>query len=117
MLSDARQKTLAKVFAQALMMGLRTHRSSLGAGPGVLLDTIVRRWQDHLITYCSIGWRVGEDLTTRRMRLVHSTVCDWHIELAALNEPLVDAMFRDAYESPYLRTDATGRPGSSTKKV
>ncbi len=41
--------------------------------------------------------------------LARSTLCGWHFAVAALAEPLVGAMFRDAWEnSPYLCTDATG---------
>ncbi|PCC73202.1 IS66 family transposase [Nannocystis exedens] len=73
------------------------------AGPGMLADTIVRRWQDHtpLHRQESIYARDGLELS-------RSTICGWHEQLADLVEPLVDAMLRDALESPYLCTDATG---------
>jgi transposase len=40
--------------------------------------------------------------------LAKSTMCSWHEQLAQLAKPLVDAMFEDAYQQPYLCTDATG---------
>ena len=73
------------------------------AGPGLLANTIVHRWQDHLPLYRleSIYARDGLDLA-------RSTICGWHEQLADLAEPLVEAMLRDAFTQPYLCTDATG---------
>jgi transposase len=73
------------------------------AGPGMLADTIVRRWQDHLPLYRleSIYAREGLDLA-------RSTMCGWHDELADFVRPLVGAMWVDARGAPYLCTDATG---------
>jgi len=73
------------------------------AGPGLLADTVVRRWADHLPLhrleriYGRDGWE-----------LARSTVCGWHDELAKLVRPLVAAMWLDAFAAPYLCTDATG---------
>ncbi|HYD49814.1 MAG TPA: IS66 family transposase [Terriglobales bacterium] len=73
------------------------------AGPGLLADTIVKRWQDHLplARQESIYRREGIELS-------RSTLCNWHTELAELAAPLVDAMHADALEAPYLCTDSTG---------
>lgn len=73
------------------------------AGPGLLADTIVRRWQDHqpLHRLEGIYGREGIDLGP-------STICTWHGELAELVRPLYDAMWMDALASPYLCVDATG---------
>jgi transposase len=73
------------------------------AGPGMLADTIVRRWQDHLPLYRleSIYAREGLDLA-------RSTMCGWHEQLAELARPVVEAMWTDARGSPYLCTDSTG---------
>ncbi|MFQ5515925.1 MAG: transposase, partial [Myxococcota bacterium] len=73
------------------------------AGPGLLADTIVKRWQDHLplTRQESIYRREG-------IELARSTLCNWHTELAALAAPLVEAMHEDALGQPYLCTDATG---------
>jgi transposase len=40
--------------------------------------------------------------------LARSTMCGWHEQLLPLVQPLVDAMRADAFEQPYLCTDATG---------
>jgi hypothetical protein len=73
------------------------------AGPGLLADTVVRRWQDHLPLHRLEGIYAREGL-----ELARSTVCGWHDALAELVRPLVDAMFEDARGAPYLCTDATG---------
>jgi transposase len=73
------------------------------AGPGLLADTIVRRWQDHLPLY-----RLEPVYAREGLELARSTMCGWHAELAELVRPLVDAMWKDAQASPYLCTDATG---------
>jgi transposase len=73
-------------------------------GPGMLADTLVRRWQDHLPLHrleCIYG-REG-------LELPRSTVCGWHTEAALLVKPLIEAMWKDALtHSAYLCIDATG---------
>jgi transposase len=73
------------------------------AGPSLLADTIVRRWQDHqpLNRLEGIYGREG-------LPIPKSTICTWHEELAELVQPLVEAMRADALKQPYLCTDATG---------
>lgn len=73
------------------------------AGPGMLADTIVKRWQDHVPLHRmeAIFRREGIDLN-------RSTVCGWHIELAELADPLIRAMHADALAQPYVCVDATG---------
>lgn len=73
------------------------------AGPGVLADTIVRRWQDHLPLN-----RLQNIYARQGMALARSTLCGWHIQLSEIAQPLVAAMRLDALQSPYLCTDATG---------
>jgi transposase len=73
------------------------------AGPALLADTIVRRWQDHLPLN-----RLEQIYAREGLELARSTVCTWHAELAALVAPLIVAMWKDALASPYLCTDATG---------
>lgn len=73
------------------------------AGPGLLADTIVRRWQDHLPLH-----RLERIYGREGLDLARSTMCGWHEALAALVKPLVDAMWADARGAPYLCTDATG---------
>ena len=73
------------------------------AGPALLADTIVRRWQDHLPLY-----RLEQVYAREGLELARSTICGWHAELADLCKPLVESMWLDARGSPYLCTDATG---------
>ena len=73
------------------------------AGPGLLADTIVRRWQDHLPLH-----RLERIYGREGLDLARSTMCGWHEALASLVKPLVDAMWADARGAPYLCTDATG---------
>jgi transposase len=73
------------------------------AGPGMLADTIVKRWQDHM------PLNRLEDMYSRDgVELARSTMCGWHGALAELVRPLVDAMRVDAFKQPYLCVDATG---------
>lgn len=73
------------------------------AGPGLIADTIVRRWQDHLPLH-----RLERIYGREGLQLPRSTVCGWHAEISALVAPLISAMWRDAMDAPYLCTDATG---------
>jgi len=73
------------------------------AGPGLLADTVVKRWQDHLPLY-----RQERIFGREGLELARSTICGWHEELARLAKPVVDAMWADALQAPYLCIDATG---------
>jgi transposase len=73
------------------------------AGPGLLADTVVRRWQDHLPLH-----RLERIYGREGLPLARSTVCGWHAALATLVRPLLEAMWKDALTAPYLCTDATG---------
>src|SRR6185437_4936313 len=73
------------------------------AGPGLLADTIVRRWQDHLPLH-----RLERIYGREGLELARSTICGWHEALGKLVKPLVEAMWADARGAPYLCTDATG---------
>jgi transposase len=73
------------------------------AGPGMLADTIVKRWQDHM------PLNRLEDMYARDgLELAKSTMCGWHGALAEVVKPLVSAMRDDAFKQPYLCVDATG---------
>jgi transposase len=72
-------------------------------GPGLLADTIVRRWQDHLPLH-----RLERIYGREGLPLARSTICGWHLDLADLVQPLIEAMWQDALTAPYLCTDATG---------
>jgi transposase len=73
------------------------------AGPGLLAETIVKRWCDHQPLHRQEGIFARDGL-----ELARSTLSDWHIALAALAAPLIQAMKMDAFQAPYLCTDATG---------
>jgi len=73
------------------------------AGPGLLADTLVKRWQDHLPLH-----RQEQIWAREGLELARSTICGWHAQLAGLARPLIEAMWQDALTSPYLCTDATG---------
>jgi transposase len=73
------------------------------AGPGLLADTVVRRWQDHLPLH-----RLERIYGREGLDLARSTICGWHGALAQFAVPLVEAMWADAFTAPYLCTDATG---------
>jgi transposase len=73
------------------------------AGPGLLADTIVQRWEDHLPLH-----RLERIYGREGLELARSTVCDWHLKLMGLVQPLLEAMWQDAFAAPYLCVDATG---------
>ncbi len=73
------------------------------AGPGMLADSIVKRWDDHL-PLNRLERVYGRD----GLKLARSTMCGWHMTLAELCKPVVDAMRHDAFDAPYVCTDATG---------
>ncbi|HEX7487299.1 MAG TPA: IS66 family transposase [Anaeromyxobacteraceae bacterium] len=73
------------------------------AGPGLLAETLVWRWQDHLPLH-----RMERIFARQGLPLARSTICGWHAELADLVRPLIEAMWQDALTAPYLCTDATG---------
>ena len=73
------------------------------AGPGMLADSIVKRWQDHLPLN-----RLESVYAREGLELSRSTIGGWHMQLGELVRPLYDAMLADALEQPYLCTDATG---------
>ena len=73
------------------------------AGPGLLAETVVKRWCDHQPLHRQEGIFARDGL-----ELARSTISEWHMALAALAAPLIQAMKTDAFKAPYLCTDATG---------
>jgi transposase len=73
------------------------------AGPGLLAETVVRRWLDHMPLH-----RMERMFARGGLPLSRSTICGWHFQLADLVKPLVTAMWQDALTAPYLCSDATG---------
>jgi transposase len=73
------------------------------AGPGLLANVIVRRFDDHL------PYNRLESIYEREgMRLGRSTLYGWLDALRELFSPLIAAMLGDARAAPYLCVDATG---------
>jgi transposase len=99
-LKDKTQMT-DRVVLQAKPLALPIARGI--AGPALLADTIVRRWQDHLPLH-----RLERIYAREKLELARSTICGWHAALRDLVTPLIDAMWKDAFSAPYLCTDATG---------
>lgn len=66
-------------------------------------DTLVKRWDDHLPLN-----RLEKVYARDGIELNRSTICGWHTQLTPLFRPLIDAMRSDAFEQPYICTDATG---------
>jgi len=81
------------------------------AGPGLLADTIVRKYADHLPLH-----RLERIYARDGLELSRSTVCGWHFALAELVRPLIVAMWADALLAPYLCVDATGVLVQALKK-
>lgn len=81
------------------------------AGPGLLADTVVSRFQDHLPLNRLEGMLKREGVDFHR-----STMCQWHSALSDVVKPVVDAMWEDARSQPILYTDATGVRVRAKKK-
>ncbi len=74
------------------------------AGPNMLAETIVRRFQDHLPLN-----RQSQIFGREGLHFSKQTIGNWHFQLADLVSPLVDEMWKDARaNAPYLCMDATG---------
>lgn len=82
------------------------------AGPGLLADTIVRRWQDHLPLSRLEGIYKRDGLEMAR-----STMSQWHQRLAELVMTLIAAMGQDAFAQPYLCTECDRCPGAGEEQV
>lgn len=86
------------------------------AGPGLLADVLVNKYDDHLPLY-----RQSERLARHGIDISKQTLCDWVMQSADVLKPLVDAMKPDLLLSPKLHTDDTVIPvqeegGGKTKK-
>jgi transposase len=73
------------------------------AGPGLLANVIVRRFDDHLPYN-----RLVNVYEREGMRLGRSTLYGWLDALRGLFAPLIAAILGDARTAPYLCIDATG---------
>jgi transposase len=75
----------------------------LKAGPGLLADSIVKRWDDHLPLH-----RMERIYGREGLPIARSTICGWHFAAAELVKRVVDAMWVDALAGSLLCMDATG---------
>src|SRR5690606_38604103 len=75
------------------------------AGPNLLAETIVKRWDDHMPAN-----RLQKIYAREGLDIARSTLCKMHMALAErLFKPLMTAMWIDAMaKAPYLCMDATG---------
>lgn len=85
------------------------------AGPGLLADVLVKKYDDHLPLY-----RQSEILARHGIDLSRKTMCDWVMQCADLLNPIVEAMKPDLLTSPKIHTDDTTIPvlqksGGTTK--
>ena len=85
------------------------------AGPGLLADVLVKKYDDHLPLY-----RQSEILARHGIELSRNTMCDWVMQCADLLSPIVEAMKPDLLASPKIHTDDTTVPvlkegGGTTK--
>jgi transposase len=99
--APARATSLGRIVLMGEMPELPIPRGL--AGPGLLGESIVRRFLDHSPLHRLEGIYARE-----RTPLARSTLCGWHGELAELCRCVVDAMFDDALSMSWLCTDATG---------
>ena len=85
------------------------------AGPGLLADVLVKKYDDHLPLY-----RQSEILARHGIEISKQTLCDWVMQCADLLRPIVEEMKPDLLLSPKIHTDDTVIPvleeGRSTTK-
>jgi hypothetical protein len=75
------------------------------AGPGLLADVLVKKYDDHLPLY-----RQSEILARHGIDISKQTLCDWVMRCADLLHPIVEAMKPDLLLSPKIHTDDTVIP-------
>lgn len=75
------------------------------AGPGLLADVLVKKYDDHLPLY-----RQSEILARHGIDISRQTLCGWVMQCADILEPLVEAMKPDLLSSPKIHTDDTVIP-------
>ena len=97
----SRDRLLPTVVHQAEPAELPIQRGL--AGPGLLADTLLMRFHDHLPLH-----RQERIFGREGWQLSRQTICNWHLSLAELVAPLVHAMHQDALRAPYVCMDATG---------
>ncbi|CAL7961919.1 hypothetical protein GAMM_290013 [Gammaproteobacteria bacterium] len=75
------------------------------AGPGLLADVLVKKYDDHLPLY-----RQSEILARHGLDISKQTLCDWVMQCADILQPIVEAMKPDLLVSPKIHTDDTVIP-------
>lgn len=75
------------------------------AGPGLLADILVKKYDDHLPLY-----RQAEIFTRHGIDISRNTMGDWVMQCADILQPIVDAMKPDLLASPKIHTDDTTVP-------
>ena len=75
------------------------------AGPGLLADVLVKKYDDHLPLY-----RQSEILARHGIDISRQTLCDWVMQCADILQPIVEAMLPDLLASPKIHTDDTVIP-------
>jgi transposase len=75
------------------------------AGPGLLADVLVKKYDDHLPLY-----RQSEIYARSGMDLARSTLCDWTSVCASLLRPIILEMKKHLLVAPKIHTDDTPVP-------
>lgn len=75
------------------------------AGPGLLADVLVNKYDDHLPLY-----RQSEILARHGINIARQTLCDWVMQCGDILKPIVKAMLPDLLASPKIHTDDTVVP-------
>lgn len=75
------------------------------AGPGLLADVIVKKYDDHLPLY-----RQSEIFARHGIELSRSTLCDWMGVCAKQFKPIVEQMQKMVLTAPKIHTDDTPVP-------
>ena len=75
------------------------------AGPGLLADVLVNKYDDHLPLY-----RQSERLERHGIYISRQTLCDWVMQCAYILDPIVKEMIPDLLISPKIHTDDTVIP-------
>ena len=75
------------------------------AGAGLLADTIIKKYDDHLPLY-----RQSEMWARQNIDIARSTLCDWVGACAKQLKPIVEQMQKEVLTSPKINSDDTPVP-------
>jgi len=82
------------------------------AGPGLLADVIVNKYDDHLPLN-----RQSERLSRSGIDISRKTLCDWVMRCADLLDPIVEVMRKELLLFPKIHTDDTKVPIQAENKT